>query len=114
MPGSASAAESRVRDDFCAEGGRSSDCGRKVVSDPTLVSSVAATSTSADAVAAAGTSLAGVDVLRRFGIEGIGIELHLALRKLAFFPRLRRAYRRAARHDQHRENAQRRLAILDD
>jgi len=50
---------------------------------------IAATPTSADTVAAAGAFLAGVDVLRRFRVELIGIELHLAPRKLAFFPGMR-------------------------
>src|SRR5947208_16848432 len=91
MPGSASAAENRVRLDFSSIArGIGAMCG-KVESDPI---SIAATSAPADTVAAASPFLAGVDVLRRFRVEWIGIELHLALRKLALSRGLGRPYRR--------------------
>src|SRR5207248_4549808 len=76
MPGSASATESSVSDGF----------------------SIAATSASADAVAAARAFLAGIDVLHSFVFERIGSELHLAFREITLFPRLRRIERRASCH----------------
>src|SRR5437867_8216332 len=86
MPGSASAAESKIEVDS---------------------TSVTATPASADAVAAAGSLLARVDVLRRLGVEWVGIELHLALGEIPFLPRLRRMKRRAARGRQQRDDTQR-------
>src|SRR5437773_3291758 len=86
MPGRASAAEGKIEVDS---------------------TSVTATPASADAVAAAGSLLARVDVLRRLGVERIGIELHFALGEIAFLPRLRRVKRRAARGRQKRDDTQR-------
>src|SRR5438105_14712947 len=85
MPGSASAAASSAQ-------------GRRSRSAPP--SSVAATTTSADAISAAGGFLALVDVLRALGRQRVRVQLHVALRELTFFPRLRRRERcAAATHD---------------
>src|SRR5947207_5976543 len=106
MPGSASAAVIRARLDFSSPPPRVIDAMRgKVESDPT---SVTATPASADAVAAAGSLLARVDVLRRLGVEWIGIELHLPLGEIALLPRLRRMKRRAARGREQRGDTQQR------
>src|SRR6186997_1176481 len=51
----------------------------------TLITSTAA---SADAVAAGGSFLAGVDVLLRLGVESVVVELHLRPREVALLPRL--------------------------
>src|SRR5262245_42057871 len=92
MPGSASAAVIRVRLDFSAAESSCEEASRKIERDPL----VAATTASADAVAAGGAFLARVDVLRRPLLQNVGVELHLAFRKIAFFPRLRRIERRAS------------------
>jgi len=109
MPGSASAAESSievgsarsgVEADFCAHA--SDDGKEEAVSDSP---SVAATTASADAETPASPFFARIDVRRRLGIERVGIELHLGLGEIAFFPRLRRSEGRARRHCEQRDNA---------
>src|SRR5947209_1696726 len=62
--------------------------------------SIAATTASADPVAAAGCFLALVDVLRGLRLERIGVELHLRLREVALLPRLRRSERCARAEEQ--------------
>src|SRR5689334_1339105 len=103
MPGSASAAVSRVRLDFSVVWGCRAGGALEIESGPT---SVAATSASADTVAAAGTFLARIDVRRRLGVERIGIELHLALGEIALFPRLRRRECRARCECDQRDDAE--------